>query len=83
MDDRNLMENMLLIEKGLCDLLMHGTIESSTSTVRQTFSDSLNSALRMQDQIYSKMESRGWYSADNADSEKLNSLKIKFSNQAQ
>ena len=41
MDDRNLMENMLLLEKGVCDLFMHGTIESSCSkmnSVKMKFS---------------------------------------------
>lgn len=79
MNDRDLMENMLLLEKGVCDLFMHGAIESSTANVHQTFSDSLNSALRMQEQIYSKMESRGWYKTQQADQSKLSSVKMKFS----
>ena len=33
MGDKNLMENILLLEKGVCDLFLHGTIESSTSRV--------------------------------------------------
>ena len=33
MDDRNLMETLLLLEKGVCSLYMHGTIESSTASV--------------------------------------------------
>ena len=28
MDDKNLMEDILLLEKGVCDLYMHGTLES-------------------------------------------------------
>ena len=59
MDDRNIMENLLLLEKGVCDLYMHGAIESSTDNVRNTFSESLNTALNLQDQIYDKMQSRG------------------------
>ena len=31
MDDKCLMENMLLTTKGVCDLYMHGTIESATA----------------------------------------------------
>lgn len=80
MDDRNLMENMLLLEKGVCDLFMHGTIESSSTDVHQTFSDSLNTALNIQEQIYSRMEDRGWYKADQADQCKMDSLRMKFSN---
>ena len=27
MGDKNLMENILLLEKGVCDLFLHGTID--------------------------------------------------------
>ena len=37
MDDKCIMENLLLTTKGVCDLYMHGTIESSTQNVHQTF----------------------------------------------
>lgn len=30
MNDRDIMENLLLTTKGVCDLFMHGAIESST-----------------------------------------------------
>ena len=33
MEDRDLMENELLIIKGACDLYLHGTIESTTAEV--------------------------------------------------
>ena len=78
MDDRNLMENILMLEKGACDLFMHGTIESSSADVHQTFSDSLNDALSIEKQIYNKMSERGWYSADQADQNKLSCVKMKF-----
>ena len=45
MNDKNLMEDILLLEKGVCDLFLHGTIESPTANVHQTFSDALNDAL--------------------------------------
>jgi len=35
MDDKCLMENLLLVEKGVCDLYMHGTIESGTLGFQQ------------------------------------------------
>ena len=78
MDDRNIMENLLLLEKGVCDLYMHGAIESSTENVRNTFSESLSTALNPQDQIYDKMQSRGWYAPEQAESSKLSSVKMKF-----
>lgn len=78
MNDRDLMENMLLLEKGVCDLYMHGAIESSSADVHRTFSDSLNTALSIQEQIYSKMEEKGWYQTQQADQNKMHSLKMKF-----
>ena len=41
MDDKCIMENILLTEKGVCDLFLHGTIESSTANVHQAFNLSL------------------------------------------
>ena len=73
MDDKNLMENILLLEKGVCDLLMHGTIESTTSNVHQTFNTALGSALNMQDQI--------WYPTEQAEQNKGSKVKQKFSSQ--
>ena len=49
MDDKNLMQDILLLEKGVCDLFMHGTIESSTQNVHQAFECALNDSLKMQD----------------------------------
>ncbi len=82
MDDRNLMENMLMLEKGVCDLYMHGAIESSTENVHKTFSDSLNDSLKLQDEIYKKMRAKGWYKTEQAKQSELDTLKQKFSAQA-
>ncbi len=81
MDDKNLMENILLLEKGVCDLYMHGTIESSTNNVHKTFSDALNEALCMQDTIYDQMAAKGWYPTEQAEQTKVNSVKQKFAAQ--
>lgn len=81
MDDKNLMENILLLEKGVCDLFMHGTIESSTGNVHTAFSNALDDSLCLQDTIYSKMAAKGWYPAEQADVTKVNSVKQKFSTQ--
>ena len=82
MDDKNLMENILLLEKGVCDLFMHGAIESPTDNVHQTFSTALNDALCMQDTIYDKMAAKGWYPTEQAEQNIVNSVKQKFSAQS-
>ena len=78
MDDKNLMENMLQLEKGVCDLFMHGAIESATPKVHQTFSTALNSALSSQDTIFTKMSDKGWYTPEQAEQNKITQLKQKY-----
>ncbi len=78
MDDRALMEDLLLVTKGVCDLYMHGTIESSTPNVQTTFTDSLNDSLTMQSEIYKAMEQRGWYKTEPADVTKVKQTYNKF-----
>lgn len=81
MDDKNIMENILLLEKGVCDLYMHGAIEASTTNVHQTFSSALNDSLCMQDTLYGKMTAKGWYPTEQAPQDKVNTLKQKFASQ--
>ena len=78
MDDKNLMENMLLLEKGVCDLYLHGTVESSTQDVHGTFRAALTESLCMQDTIYSKMAAKGWYPSEQVDQSKISTVKQKF-----
>ena len=81
MNDQNLMENILQLEKGTCDLFMHGAIESSTSSVHGAFCSTLSESLAMQDAIYDKMAAKGWYPTEQAEQSKVNSVKQKFSGQ--
>ncbi len=83
MEDKNLMENILLLEKGACDLFMHGTLESSTENVHQAFNNALNEALCMQDELYDKMAAKGWYPTEQVEQTKINSVKQKYSLQMQ
>ena len=80
MDDKCIMENILLTEKGVCDLLLHGTIESSTANVHQAFNTALNDSLCMQDELYKKMAQKGWYPTEQAEEQKIQKVKQKFSN---
>ena len=61
MNDKDLLEDILLTVKGGSDLYLHGTIESSTPNVHSTFDKALNDSLKMQNEIYSKMAAKGWY----------------------
>ena len=82
MNDKCIMENLLLTTKGVCDLYMHGTIESPTAKIRQTFSMALSDTLAMQDSIYQQMSAKGWYKNEPAPQQQLTQIKQKFSAQA-
>ena len=80
MNDKEIMEGILLTAKGVCDLYMHGTIESSTQNVHQAFDKALNDTLCMQEEIYGKMAGKGWYPAEVAQPQQLRQVKTKFAN---
>lgn len=82
MDDKCLMENLLLLEKGACDMYMHGTLESSTSNIHQTFDCALDNSLKLQNKIYGEMSAKGWYPTESVDQTKVNQVKQKFSAQS-
>jgi spore coat protein CotF len=81
MNDKDLLEDILLTVKGGSDLYLHGTIESSTQNVHSTFDRALNDCLKMQNEIYNKMAAKGWYPSSQAEQNKINQAKQKFSAQ--
>lgn len=80
MEDRDLMENELLIIKGVCDLYLHGAIESTTAEVHCAFKEALNESLDIQNHIYNLMAEKGWYKTDTAEQQKIDDAKNKFAN---
>lgn len=83
MEDRVIMDNILSVTKGACDLMMHGTIESATTDVHSAFKSTLDDCLKMQNEIYSKMSAKGWYPSQQVEKEKVTQAKQKFSGQQQ
>ncbi len=77
MEDKDLMEKELLIVKGVCDLYLHGTIESSTAEVHTAFKNALNETLDIQNKIYNLMAEKGWYQTEMVDQNQINSAKQK------
>ncbi len=80
MEDRDLMEKELLIIKGVCDLYLHGTIESSTAEVHEAFQDALNTSLNIQNKIYNLMVEKGWYKTEMAEQQKIDCAKQSATN---
>ena len=81
MNDQKIMENLLLTTKGVCDLYLHGAIESSTQNVNSTFDQALDQSLCMQDGIYQQMAAQGWYPAEQATQQQLDKVRNKFCKQ--
>jgi len=79
MDDKALFENILLLTKGAADLYLHGDIESSTENVHQVFCDLLTETLKLQHEISKKMEEKGWYPVEQAEQQKIQQTKQKYS----
>ena len=78
MNDQAIMETLLNTTKGVCDLYLHGAIESSTQNVNSTFDQALDQSLCMQDGIYQKMAAQGWYPAQQAQQQQIDQVKQKF-----
>ena len=79
MDDKNLMQNLLLLEKGCCDLYMHGSVEAANQNVLNAFSSAYDDSLSMQSEIFSKMTDKGWYNVAQVEQQKIDTLRQQYS----
>ena len=79
MQDQVIMNNVLTSVKNACDIFMHGTIESATPNVNSAFKQALNDCLCMQNEIYSKMASKGWYPSTSAQQQQIQQTKQNYS----
>lgn len=77
MEEKLMLSNVLTLTKNLCDVLMHGTIESQVN--HTIIKDVLNDFLGLQNEIYNVMVQQGWYNNVPVDSSKIQQLKNKFS----
>lgn len=81
MEDQSLMENELLVIKGVCDLYLHGVIESTTAEVHDAFKCALEESLNIQNKLYNLMAEKGWYKTDTAEQTKIDTTKQKYLDQ--
>ena len=81
MNDKEIMEGILLTTKGVCDLYLHGSIESSTPNVHDAFNTALNDAICMQKELYSTMQSRGWHPTQQAQAQSIQQVRQKYAAQ--
>ncbi len=79
MDDKNLMEDILLTIKGVSDLYLHGVIESSTPNIHTAFKEALCESLTMEKEVYDKMAQKGWYPQQQVEQQKIDKVKETYS----
>ncbi len=80
MDNKTMLEGILWDLKCLSDLFVHGTIESADNKiVRDTFLDSLNSVLEMQENLYTLMSEEDMYKISSVSETKIKNTREKFS----
>jgi|GluameStandDraft_1065615.scaffolds.fasta_scaffold156068_2 spore coat protein CotF len=71
MNDKLIMENILLLLKGTCEVYVHGSQEASNKKVHEVLKESLVEILKMQYEVYTKMTECGWYQINNIKSSEI------------
>ena len=80
MEDRDIMQKELLAIKAVCDLYLHGTLESTTAEVHSAFKNALNESINIQNKIYNLMAEKGWYNMQQVEQQKIDTVKQQYAN---
>mgnify|MGYP001060693664 CR=1 FL=1 len=80
MKDKLIMENVLLLLKGTCEVYVHGTQEASNQKVHDTLYNGLDETLKMQYEVYNKMVEHGWYQVQNIQNTEINKTLTQLQN---
>lgn len=78
MGDKYLMENLMFGSKVINDLYMHGFIESSNEKVFEAFTKALQDTSKMHYEIFTSMETAGFYTMQNVEESKIKQTKEKL-----
>ena len=74
MNDKLIIENLLLILKSNTEVFVHGTLESSNEEVRKVMNKCLDETLKSQYRIYETMCDYDWYKIDNINPSDINKI---------
>lgn len=79
-NDKLIMEQMLLILKSTTEVYVHGTLESFNEPVHEALKKGLDETLKLQDEVYNKMTECGWYQINNIDAKEIKKTLSKLEN---
>ncbi len=65
MNDKLIMESILLLLKSTVEVYVHGTLESSNKTIHSALKNGLDEIMKMQFDVFLKMKDAGWYKITN------------------
>lgn len=78
-NDEDYAHDLLMTEKQLCSTLAIATSEAATESVRNGFKNILSGQFDLQNQVFKTMSSNGWYQLEQAEANKVQQAKSKFS----
>lgn len=65
MNDKLIMESVLLLLKSTVEVYVHGTLESSNKIIHDTLKYGLDEIMEMQFNVFDEMSTRGMYKIEN------------------
>ncbi len=80
MNDKLIMESMLLLLKSTVEVYVHGTLESSNKTINSALKNGLDEIMKMQFKTFLTMQEAGWYKITNVDNKTINNTYRKLQN---
>jgi len=75
MSDREKMTDLLTTQKFLTSVYNTYCCEAATPSVRSTLCSLLQDTHRMQEETFTEMSTRGWYTVEKAEETKINAAK--------
>ena len=72
MNDKLIMESILLLLKSTVEVYVHGTLESSNKIIHSALKNGLDEIMKMQFDVFLKMQETGWYKITNVDTKTIN-----------
>ncbi len=72
MNDKLIMESILLLLKSTVEVYVHGTLESSNKIIHSALKNGLDEIMKMQFDVFLKMQEAGWYKITNVDTKTIN-----------